>query len=729
MQFQCPYCLYHMRGITQSMLGRKVRCPDCDKTTRLKSNPFDAGRIIGDFIVQRKLGAGSIGAVYFAHQISLDRPVALKVLSKEYSDVKGVESFLKEARSAAKLSHPNLVQALGVGEENGICFMAMNFIEGESIKEIVKREGKLKVDKALHVAQQVAEALYFAWSESELIHRDVKPENIMITKEGMVKLTDLGLAMKETEWHEDMEISGSPSYMSPEQFTGEKIDTRSDIYSLGITLYQTLSGVLPFTGATLKTVARQHFHEASKPLHKLNPMIPSKVGALVQKMIEKEPKDRYQNMEQVIEAIWKVRQATAPDKDLVPNVHTISIKKLDYQLQELTEDRKKHIAVELKDDKLKRTILLRSVIIGLPILVGGLIWFLVYVSETAKSRSALNLKIDALELLVEQKKISTNMKLLSWNDVDRQIPDSDSPFDSYLNARMKYLKERVKNVQLTEEHEVLLKVAQSIKQDSSQKLKRLIKDNTITAEILAKKTAELKEKERLFNKRIKATTRVKDSLKNELLRTKIEHVDMRKNTIRRKICLLVLKSKFKEAQAFLKVEKEKKNDTQMLKWLDAKINDVIQIALLHAAFTSSGTTFAGTQIESGTVKKIDDDTVEYTIMINDSLETGKIKWTNLSEESLYSISKQVLTDLPEDRLRALILIIKGRITKIPSVTKEKEFRDVVWAVCDYKLDLIKRLVKVDEDRAYDEAKIFRKIISEAPETEEKYNPKIDAIFQ
>ena len=729
MQFQCPYCLYHMRGITQSMLGRKVRCPDCDKTTRLKSNPFDAGRIIGDFIVQRKLGAGSIGAVYFAHQISLDRPVALKVLSKEYSDVKGVESFLKEARSAAKLSHPNLVQALGVGEENGICFMAMNFIEGESIKEIVKREGKLKVDKALHVAQQVAEALYFAWSESELIHRDVKPENIMITKEGMVKLTDLGLAMKETEWHEDMEISGSPSYMSPEQFTGEKIDTRSDIYSLGITLYQTLSGVLPFTGATLKTVARQHFHEASKPLHKLNPMIPSKVGALVQKMIEKEPKDRYQNMEQVIEAIWKVRQSTAPDKDLVPNVHTISIKKLDYQLQELTEDRKKHIAGELKDDKLKRTILLRSVIIGLPILVGGLIWFVVYVSVTAKSRSALISKIDALELLVEQKKVSTNMKLLSWNDVDRQIPDSDSPFDSYLNARMKYLKERVKNVQLTEEHEVLLKVAQSIKQDSSQKLKRLIKDNTITAEILAKKTAELKEKERLFNKRIKATTRVKDSLKNELLRTKIEHVDMRKNTIRRKICLLVLKSKFKEAQAFLKVEKEKKNDTQMLKWLDAKINDVIQIALLHAAFTSSGTTFAGTQIESGTVKKIDDDTVEYTIMINDSLETGKIKWTNLSEESLYSISKQVLTDLPEDRLRALILIIKGRITKIPSVTKGKEFRDIVWAVCDYKLDLIKRLVKVDEERAYDEAKIFRKIISEAPETEDKYNPQIDAIFQ
>lgn len=718
-----------MRGITPSMLGRKIRCPECDKTTRLSSNPFDAGRIIGDFIVQRKLGAGSIGAVYFAHQISLDRPVALKVLSKEYSDNKGVEAFLKEARAAARLAHPNLVQALGVGEDNGICFMAMNFIEGESIKDIIKREGKLKVDKALHIAQQVAEALYFAWSESGLIHRDVKPENIMITKEGMVKLTDLGLAMKETEWHEDMEISGSPSYMSPEQFTGEKIDTRSDVYSLGITLYQTLSGILPFTGATLKTVARQHFHEASKPLHKVDPMIPSKVGALVQKMIEKEPKDRYQNMESVIEAIWKVRQTTAPDKDLVPSVHTISIKKLDYQLQELTEDRKKHISVELKDDKLKRTIFIRASIIGLPILLVGLICFIISVSETTKTRRALNAKIDALAVLVEQKNISAKMKLLSWDDVDRQLPDSSSPFNSYMKARMKYLKERVKNIQLTEEHEVLLKVAQSIKQHSSQKLKKLINENMITAEVLAKKTAELKEKERLFNQKIKATTRAKNSLKNELQRTKAEHVDMRKNTIRRKICVLVQKSKFEEAKAFLKVEKEKKNDKQMLQWLDAKITDMGQMDLLHKAFTSSGKTFAGTHIESGTVRSIEDDIVEYTIMINDSLETGRIKWTNLSEESLYSISKHVLPDVPEDRLRALILIIKGRITKIPSVTTNKEFRDVVWAVCDYKLDVIKRLVKVNETRAREEAEKFRKIISEAPETDEKYSPKIDKLFQ
>ena len=145
MRFQCPFCSYTMRGITASMLGRKVRCPDCDKTSRLPKNEFSEGRVIGDFILKRRLGKGSIGTVFLAHQISLDRPVALKVLSREYSHAKGIEAFLKEARAAAKLSHPNLVQSFGVGEEEGVCFMAMNFIEGETAKDKIEIE-YLRID-------------------------------------------------------------------------------------------------------------------------------------------------------------------------------------------------------------------------------------------------------------------------------------------------------------------------------------------------------------------------------------------------------------------------------------------------------------------------------------------------------------------------------------------------------------------------------------------------------
>ena len=316
------------------------------------------------------------------------------------SDATVIEAFLKEARAAAKLSHPNLVQSFGVGEEEGTCFMAMNFIQGETVKDKIERDGKIKIDEALHIVQQVAEGLYYGWTESGLIHRDVKPENIMITKEGAVKLTDLGLAMAETEWHEDMEISGSPSYMSPEQFTGEKIDTKSDVYSLGISLYQMLSGVLPFRGETLKTVAKQHFYEASKPLSKIDPMIPAKVNQLVQKMIAKEPEKRFQNMEDLISDIWEVRQTTAPDKDLVPSVHTISIKRLDYELQEISEKRKKHVKKEKQIVKENSDNLKKVIFIVTPICAAIAILFLILHFNTKSANSETESKVNAFTELM-----------------------------------------------------------------------------------------------------------------------------------------------------------------------------------------------------------------------------------------------------------------------------------------------------------------------------------------
>ena len=269
MRVQCPFCLYIMKT-DEAYLGLEVDCPGCDYKFRLPSTPFEEGCVIDDFILKDKIGEGSVGAVFKAVQQSLERVVALKILFQEYTDASGIASFLKEARAAANLSHPNLVQALAVGEENGICYMAMNYISGETLKDRLKMEDRIDVDEALHVVQQVAEALFYAWEESEIIHRDIKPENIMITGDGVAKLTDLGLAMPQSDWHEEMEISGSPSYMSPEQFAGEKLDTRSDIYSLGITLYQMLTGELPYKGTNIKTVARQHFDSKPLPVHKLN---------------------------------------------------------------------------------------------------------------------------------------------------------------------------------------------------------------------------------------------------------------------------------------------------------------------------------------------------------------------------------------------------------------------------------------------------------------------------
>lgn len=332
MRFSCPFCHYAI-SVDDSVMGFRTECQGCNKNILVPAHRFDEGCIIGDFIINSHLGKGAVGDVYKATQITLDRPVALKVLKQQSMSDKGVKAFMKEARSASRLSHINLVQSYAVGTDEGYIYMAMTYIKGETLRSRLKRIGMVPVDEALHIVQQVAEALFYAWDECRIIHRDVKPENIMLTEKGIVKLTDLGLAMQQREWAEDMEISGSPSYMSPEQFAGEKLDTRSDIYSLGITLYQMLSGKLPFAADTVTGVAQQHFEDEAVPLDKINPAIPSNVVKLVEKMMEKEAEDRFSNMEELLKEIWTIRQKTAPAKELVPDVHTISAKRLDYEKQ------------------------------------------------------------------------------------------------------------------------------------------------------------------------------------------------------------------------------------------------------------------------------------------------------------------------------------------------------------------------------------------------------------
>ncbi len=332
MRFQCTFCNFLVEA-DEDDKGKTAQCPSCENTIIIPAGPFEEGCVIGDFVIKEKIGSGSIGTVYKAEQISLGRTVALKILSPQYTNRAGVKSFLKEARAAALLSHPNLVQSLAVGSEGKVCFMAMNYIRGETVKDIILRDGPFEEDEALHWIQQVAEALHYAWTDAGLVHRDVKPENMMINDEGIVKLTDLGLAIPLSEWKEGMKISGSPSYMSPEQFTGKKIDCRSDIYSLGVSLYQMLSGDLPFKGETLRTVAQQHFNDVPLPLHKLNTKVSSKVSRLVMKMMSKKPENRFVDMDDLLHNIWQIRQETAPNKELVPEVHTISINRLDYSQQ------------------------------------------------------------------------------------------------------------------------------------------------------------------------------------------------------------------------------------------------------------------------------------------------------------------------------------------------------------------------------------------------------------
>ena len=401
LRFSCPFCHFQI-SVEDCDAGGRIVCPACSKAVAIPATRFDNGCIIGDFIIQSRIGAGAAGTVYLAQQISLEREVALKVLSHKNMTEKGVTTFLNEARAAAKLSHVNLVQAYAVGEDDGYSYMAMTYIRGETLKSRLKRERRIPIDEALHIVQQIAEALCYAWNESRLIHRDVKPDNIMLTDDGIAKLTDLGLAMNQKDWSEDMDISGSPSYMSPEQFAGESLDTRSDIYSLGVTLYQMITGSLPFRAVSIDTLAKQHFNQKPEPPEHFVPGLPATVSSLIRKMMAKKPSRRYADMEELLDAIWRLRQITAPNRNFVPDVHTISIRRLNYGIQtEYMNDKRRQERIQRKKAAANRSSWFsRAVLVLLPIVLIAAIalYFILDVQRRSIERSMFG-SVDAFERL------------------------------------------------------------------------------------------------------------------------------------------------------------------------------------------------------------------------------------------------------------------------------------------------------------------------------------------
>ena len=401
LRFSCPFCHFQI-SVEDCDAGGRIVCPACSKAVAIPATRFDNGCIIGDFIIQSRIGAGAAGTVYLAQQISLEREVALKVLSHKNMTEKGVTTFLNEARAAAKLSHVNLVQAYAVGEDDGYSYMAMTYIRGETLKSRLKRERRIPIDEALHIVQQVAEALCYAWNESRLIHRDVKPDNIMLTDDGIAKLTDLGLAMNQKDWSEDMDISGSPSYMSPEQFAGEPLDTRSDIYSLGVTLYQMITGSLPFRAVSIDTLAKQHFNQKPEPPEHFVPGLPATVSSLIRKMMAKKPSRRYADMEELLDAIWRLRQITAPNRNFVPDVHTISIRRLNYGIQtEYMNNKRRQERIQRKKAAANRSSWFsRAMLVLLPIVLIAAIalYFILDVQRRSIERSMFG-RVDAFERL------------------------------------------------------------------------------------------------------------------------------------------------------------------------------------------------------------------------------------------------------------------------------------------------------------------------------------------
>jgi len=280
--------------------------------------PGDAdltGKTIGDFRVLRRLGAGGMGQVYLAEQLSLKRNVALKIMRADLAaNPTAVERFRREAEAVARVTHANIVQVHAFGAADGLNYMALEFVDGKNLAEYLAKKGPPDVLLALSIMRQVALALLRA-AESGIVHRDIKPENILLTRKGEVKVADFGLSRcfgadgQAPSLTQSGISMGTPLYMSPEQVQSKEVDPRTDIYSFGVTCYHMLAGEPPFRGQSAVEVAIQHVQKVPVPLNEVRSDLPIELCNIVHKMMAKSPDQRYQTARELLTDLTRLREA------------------------------------------------------------------------------------------------------------------------------------------------------------------------------------------------------------------------------------------------------------------------------------------------------------------------------------------------------------------------------------------------------------------------------------
>ncbi|WP_287019963.1 serine/threonine-protein kinase, partial [Dictyoglomus sp.] len=253
--------------------------------------------------ILKKLGSGGMASVYLALDRKTEKEVAIKILHPQYAEDKEVlERFYREIEICKVLDHPYIVKILDHGKENDYVFMVMEFVNGKDLKKIIEERKRIPVSMAVEIVKKVAEALSYANSKN-IVHRDIKPQNIMITKDGKVKLMDFGIARiggLSTLTQTGM-FMGTPQYASPEQLEGKKVDVRSDIFSLGIVFYEMLTGILPYSEETTISLMLKRYQEDLPDVRTINPEVPEGIAKIIEKMTARFPEFRYQTLEELLE--------------------------------------------------------------------------------------------------------------------------------------------------------------------------------------------------------------------------------------------------------------------------------------------------------------------------------------------------------------------------------------------------------------------------------------------
>ena len=352
------------------------------------------GQKINDrYEIIRSIGEGGMANVYLGYDTILDRNVAIKVLRGDLSnDEKFVRRFQREALSASSLAHPNIVEVYDVGEDNGLYYIVMEYIEGKTLKQLLKKRGTLTLSEAIDIMLQLTDGMAHA-HDSYIIHRDLKPQNIMIKDDGQIKITDFGIAMalNSTQLTQTNSVMGSVHYLPPEQASGKGCTIKSDIYSMGIIFYELLSGSLPFRGDNAVEIALKHMRDPLPSLREENPAIPQSIENIIRKATAKNPKNRYEDARSMHEDLLTALDDDRMDEPVYQYKYpehetdnTKRIKKLENieDKKETEEDKTDEVAKkideeDLEEKKSNRVIIILAIVFGVLALALITVFFIV----------------------------------------------------------------------------------------------------------------------------------------------------------------------------------------------------------------------------------------------------------------------------------------------------------------------------------------------------------------
>ncbi|MEO0452897.1 MAG: protein kinase [Verrucomicrobiota bacterium] len=328
---ECPECSATI-DVSQTEIGATIECPVC-------GHVFQVSKTFGDYQLEELVGEGGMGSVYRATDLNLNRTVALKLLKEELSsDEKFISNFLREVEITASLTHPNIVQVYSFGELGGQYYLVMEFIGHSTLDDAIIEQGRLPEDRVLDTAIGIATGLNFALHQGNLIHRDIKPGNLLFGPNETPKVVDFGLAITPETADHDEEIWGTPYYVSPERLEGIPEDFRSDMYSLGVSLYHALAGRPPFDANTAELVAAKHLSDKPLPLKTMTPYLSDHTVYTVMKAMNRKPEERYQSYEELIEQLEDAkRRLQQQNSGVIPEAPSLSV--------ESTEDNSKAIII------------------------------------------------------------------------------------------------------------------------------------------------------------------------------------------------------------------------------------------------------------------------------------------------------------------------------------------------------------------------------------------------